>query len=62
MQNTKPAPHRQILSIVRGLWQARALAVAMALGLPDRWVDGPCMWTTVRADQNHRRGTFSRAE
>ena len=41
MQNTKPAPHEQILSIVLGFWQARALAVATELGLPDLLADGP---------------------
>jgi hypothetical protein len=41
MQNTKPAPHEQIISIVPGFWQARALAVATELGLPDLLVDVP---------------------
>ena len=41
MQNTKPAPQEQILSIVLGFWQARALAVATELGLPDLLADGP---------------------
>ena len=41
MQNTKPAPHEQILSIVLGFWQARALAVATELDLPDLLADGP---------------------
>ena len=41
MQNTKPAPHEQILSIVLGFWQARALAVATDLGLPDILAEGP---------------------
>ena len=39
MQNTKPASHEQILSIVVGFWQARALAVATgyeANGASDR--------------------------
>ena len=40
MQNTKPAPHEQILSIVLGFWQARALAVATELGLPDHLAAG----------------------
>ena len=39
MQNT--APHEQILSIVLGFWQARALAVATELGLPDLLAEGP---------------------
>jgi hypothetical protein len=41
MQNTKRAPHEQILSIVLGFWQARALAVATELGLPDLLAEGP---------------------
>jgi len=41
MQNTKPAPQEQIFSIVLGFWQARALAVATELGLPDLLADGP---------------------
>ena len=41
MQNTKPAPQEQIFSIVLGFWQARALAVATELGLPDLLVAGP---------------------
>jgi hypothetical protein len=41
MQNTKPAPHEQIFSIVLGFWQARALAVATELGLPDLLAEGP---------------------
>ena len=41
MQNTKPAPHEQILSIVLGFWQARALAVATELGVPDLLAEGP---------------------
>ena len=41
MQNTKPAPHEQIFSIVLGFWQARALAVATELGLPDLFAEGP---------------------
>jgi len=35
MQSTTPTPHEQILSIVLGFWQARAIAVATKLGLPD---------------------------
>jgi hypothetical protein len=50
MQNTKPAPHEQIISIVPGFWQARALAVATELGLPDLLVDYPCMWTSLGAE------------
>ena len=42
MQNIEPpAPHEQILSIILGFWQARAVAVATELGLPDLLVDGP---------------------
>ena len=41
MQNTKPAPQEQILPIVLGFWQARALAVATELGLPDLLAKGP---------------------
>ena len=41
MPNTKPAPQEQILSIVLGFWQARALAVATELGLPDLLAEGP---------------------
>ncbi|HWZ59276.1 MAG TPA: methyltransferase [Gemmatimonadaceae bacterium] len=36
-----PAPHEQILSIVLGFWQARALAVATELGIPDLLADRP---------------------
>lgn len=35
MQNAKPAPQERIFPIVMGFWQARALAVAADLGLPD---------------------------
>jgi hypothetical protein len=35
MENTKSTPQEQILPIVLGFWQARALAVATDLGLPD---------------------------
>jgi O-methyltransferase domain/Dimerisation domain len=41
MQNTKPAPQEQILPIVLGFWQARALAVATELGVPDLLAEGP---------------------
>src|SRR5262249_36351585 len=41
MQNTKPAPHEQVFSIVVGFWQARALAVATELGLSDLLAEGP---------------------
>jgi hypothetical protein len=41
MPNTKPAPQEQILSIVLGFWQARALAVATELGLPELLAEGP---------------------
>src|SRR5215813_5423444 len=41
MQNTKSAPNEQIFSIVLGFWQARALAVATELGLPDLLAKGP---------------------
>ncbi len=41
MPNTKPAPQEQILPIVLGFWQARALAVATDLGLPDLLAEGP---------------------
>jgi hypothetical protein len=41
MQNTKSAPQEQILPIVLGFWQARALAVATELGLPDLLAKGP---------------------
>jgi hypothetical protein len=41
MQNTKAAPQEQILSMVLGYWQARALAVATELGLPDLLAEGP---------------------
>jgi hypothetical protein len=50
MQNTKRAPHEQILSIVLAFWQARAFAVATSLVVPDLLVDGPCMWTSLRAE------------
>jgi len=41
MQNKKSAPNEQIFSIVLGFWQARALAVATELGLPDLLAEGP---------------------
>src|SRR5215470_3553513 len=41
MQNKKSAPNEQIFSIVLGFWQARALAVATELGLPDLLSEGP---------------------
>jgi hypothetical protein len=37
----KLAPHEQILSIVQGFWQARALAVATELGLAEFLAEGP---------------------
>ena len=40
MQNTNPAPQEQILPIVLGFWQARALAVATELGLADLLAEG----------------------
>ena len=36
-----PAPHEQILNIVMGFWQSRALAVAAELELADLLADGP---------------------
>jgi hypothetical protein len=36
-----PAPHEQILNIVMGFWQSRALAVAAELELADFLADGP---------------------
>jgi len=39
--NTKPSPQEQILSIVLGFWQARALAVAAELGVPGLLAEGP---------------------
>jgi hypothetical protein len=41
MPLTKPAPHEQIMSILLGHWQARALAVATELGLADLLAEGP---------------------
>ena len=41
MQNAKPAPQEQIFPIVLGFWQARALAVATDLGLPDLLAERP---------------------
>src|SRR5262245_61399312 len=41
IQNTKSAPNEQIFAIVVGFWQARALAVATELGLPDLLAEGP---------------------
>jgi len=38
---TSPAPHEQILNIVMGFWQSRALAVATELELADFLADGP---------------------
>jgi hypothetical protein len=39
--DAKRAPHEQILSIVQGFWQARALAVATELGLAEFLAAGP---------------------
>lgn len=39
--SNKPAPEEQILPLVMGFWQARALAVATELGLPDLLAAGP---------------------
>jgi len=36
-----PAPHEQILNIIMGFWQSRALAVATELELADLLADGP---------------------
>jgi hypothetical protein len=36
-----PAPHEQIMSIMMGFWQSRALAVATELELADLLADGP---------------------
>lgn len=41
MKNTQPAPQEQISSIILGFWQARALAVATELGVPDLLAEGP---------------------
>lgn len=41
IQNIRPAPHEQILSIVLGYWQANALGVATRLGLADLLATGP---------------------
>ena len=41
MKNTQPAPQEQISSIILGFWQARALTVATALGVPDLLAEGP---------------------
>jgi O-methyltransferase/methyltransferase family protein len=41
MQNKTLVPQEHILHIVLGFWQARALAVATELGLPDLLSDGP---------------------
>ncbi len=44
MQNTgasKPAPHEQILAVILGFWQSRALAVAAELELADLLAEGP---------------------
>lgn len=41
MQNTNVAPQEQILPIVLGFWQSRALAVATKLGLADLLAEGP---------------------
>src|SRR5262245_64577967 len=40
MKHITPAPHEQIFSIVLGFWQARALAVATELGVPDLLAEG----------------------
>ena len=39
--SSKAAPPEQILLIVLGYWQARALAVATELGVPDLLAQGP---------------------
>jgi Dimerisation domain len=39
--SNKPAPEEQILPLVMGFWQARALAVATELGLSDLLAEGP---------------------
>lgn len=41
MQDTAPAPHERIFSIVMGLWYARALAVATELELPELLAEKP---------------------
>jgi Dimerisation domain len=41
VKSTQPVPQEQIFSIVLGFWQARALAVATELGLPDLLAEGP---------------------
>jgi hypothetical protein len=42
-----PAPHEQILNIVMGFWQSRALAVATELELADLLADGPLSADTL---------------
>jgi hypothetical protein len=41
MKSATPQPHEQILSIVLGFWQARAVAIATELGVPDLLANGP---------------------
>ena len=41
MQNNRPAPHEQILSIILGYWQANVLGLATKLGLADLLDKGP---------------------
>jgi hypothetical protein len=41
VKNNKQSPQEQIFSIVLGFWQARALAVATELGLPNLLAEGP---------------------
>jgi hypothetical protein len=40
-RSASPAPHEQVLATVLGFWQARALAVATELGVPDLLAEGP---------------------
>jgi hypothetical protein len=50
LETTSPAPHEQILNIVMGFWQSRALAVATELELADLLADGP-LHTDTLADR-----------
>jgi hypothetical protein len=44
---TSPEPHEQILNIIKGFWQSRALAVAAELELADFLADGPLSADTL---------------
>jgi hypothetical protein len=47
----KTAPQERILPIVLGYWQARAIAVATELGVPDLLAKDHCMSRRLRAER-----------